>query len=136
MESVDDIFESYELEQEALDDFINEYAGNIRETDTIEEVLYKMNEHLNHVLAPLTSSLGNEQQLQHYIRQHEHLPSVIKTFEELPRAIEDEIEFLSTIDFQLVTARELYTQTVQKALDVQGNNLTEVPGGQPLGMPK
>ena len=98
MESAEDIFESYELEQEALDEFISEYAGNIRETDTIEEVLYKMNEHLNHILAPLTESLHNEARLQHFIKSHEHLPMVIKTFEGLPKAIEDEINFLQTID--------------------------------------
>ena len=29
----------------------------------------------------------------------------------------------------------MFLETVQKAFDVQTNTLTEVPGGQPLGLP-
>ena len=55
-----DLIEDYELEQEELDNFILDYVGNIREEDTYEEVLYKMNEQMNHILVPLGEFLGNE----------------------------------------------------------------------------
>ena len=50
-----DIIEDFELEQEDLDDYIMNHIGNIYDEDTEEEALYKMNEHLNHILYPLQS---------------------------------------------------------------------------------
>ena len=49
-----DLLEDHEMEQEDLEEFINNFPGVIREEDSTTEVLYKMNEHLQHILAPLS----------------------------------------------------------------------------------
>ena len=55
-----DIIEDYEIEQEDLDDYLENHLGNIGENDSDAEALYKMNEHLNHILVPLQSFVDNE----------------------------------------------------------------------------
>ena len=45
-----DFIEEFEEEQEELEDFIANNPGNIDEDDTLAEVLYKMNEHMNHII--------------------------------------------------------------------------------------
>ena len=113
-----DLIEDYELEQEELDNFIIDYAGNIRDEDTFEEVLYKMNEQMNHIIVPLGTFLENEDQMRHYVRDHETLPKVIKSFEALPKAIEDESEFVQTIDYQLQKIVTMYDEVLVKAIDI------------------
>lgn len=79
-----DLIEEFELEQEELEDFLNNNPGNIDEDDTLEEVLYKMNEHMMHVLEPLTEFVQNEETMSLYVKEHDHLPFIMKTFTELP----------------------------------------------------
>lgn len=100
-EGVDLIEEAAELEEQ-LYDFIDNNLGNLREDDSIEEILYKMNEQLNKVVNHLGDLVKNEDMMQHNVRSHELLPQIVKTFEELPKAIENERSFLETIDFQLI----------------------------------
>lgn len=132
----DDLLQQHELEQEDLEEFIANFPGVIREEDTTAEVLYKMNEHLAHIIGPLSGLVQSEESLRHYIDSHSKMPEIVKSFEGLPKAIEDEIRFVQTIDFQLMKIQESFDETVQKALDVQSSNLVEVPGGQPLGLPQ
>jgi len=70
-----------------------------------------------------------------YVKEHDHLPFIIKTFEELPKAIADESSFVETIDYQLESIKVYFNDTVTKALALQSSMLTEVPGAQPLGLP-
>lgn len=65
----------------------------------MEEMLYKMNEHLMHILEPLTEFVQNEQSMSMYVKEHDHLPFIMKTFTELPAAIENESQFVQTIDY-------------------------------------
>ena len=53
----------------------------IRPDDTILEVLYKMNEHMNHILEPVANILDNEEQLRLFIAAREKLPNFIENFE-------------------------------------------------------
>lgn len=114
-----DLLHEHEEEQEELEWFIEDYQGNIRDGEPMSETLYKMNEHMNHILLPLNNFISNEDMMQHYVRDHSDLPRVIQTFEELPKAIEDEAQFVQTIDYQLQKIKEMYSETVRKAFDVQ-----------------
>lgn len=51
-----------------MDKFINENLGNIWEDESIDDVLYKMNEHLSHIIVPLGEFQRNEEVLQSYVR--------------------------------------------------------------------
>ena len=53
MEEYQDIFSSHEAEERALDDYMKNNPGNIDDDDDMAEVLYKMNEHLLHILMPV-----------------------------------------------------------------------------------
>ena len=99
METEHDLIGEYEEEQEELEDFLENNPGNIDDDDTLAEVLYKMNEHMMHIIEPLTEFVTNEESMAHYIKEHDHLPFIMKTFEALPQAIEDESRFVETIDF-------------------------------------
>ena len=46
-----------------LDEFMETHPGVIRDDDTDAEVLYKMNEHLAHVLIPLADFVKNEKNM-------------------------------------------------------------------------
>jgi hypothetical protein len=48
------------------------------------EALYKMNEHMNKILFNVAEFVANEGMMQHYVRDHDRLPEIIKTFEKLP----------------------------------------------------
>lgn len=61
-----------------------------------------MNEHLAHIIGPLSNLVQSEESLRHYIDSHSKMPEIVKSFEGLPKAIEDEIRFVQTIDFQLM----------------------------------
>lgn len=74
--------------------------------------------------------------MQSYMKHHETLPSMVQTFEKLPKMIESESEFVQTIDYQLQTIKKQYADVVSLAMDAQKNSMTEVPGGQTLGLPK
>lgn len=56
----EDIFDMYAQQEEALNRYIDEYAGNPRPDDDFAEILYKLNEHLKHVNADLTRYVTNE----------------------------------------------------------------------------
>lgn len=99
MENEHDLIEEFEMEQEDLEEYLENNPGNIDEDDTIAEVLYKMNEHMMHIIEPLTEFVANEDSMMHYIREHDHLPYIMKSFENLPKAIEDEANFVNTIDY-------------------------------------
>ena len=86
--------------------------GNIDDDDTLAEVLYKMNEHMMHIIEPLSEFVANEESMAHYVKEHDHLPFIMKTFESLPQAIEDESRFVETIDFQLESIKVYYGDTV------------------------
>ena len=62
-----DALDAWEEEQEDLEYHLNEFPGTIYDDDTIEEVLYKMNEHMNHILMPLKDLLKNEEWLRKFI---------------------------------------------------------------------
>ena len=89
-----DVLEEYEDRQEELDQFIAENLGNIFSEDTLAEVLYKMNEHMNIILGHVSHFVSNEELMQRYVKDHQRLPEIIKTFENLPKAIEDESNFV------------------------------------------
>jgi len=61
------IFDDYEHEQDELERFISEYPGVIRDGDNKAEVLYKMNEHLQNIIYPVTGILENEESLRKFI---------------------------------------------------------------------
>ena len=94
-----DIFDHYDQEQEELVEFINTYPGVIRDGDSKAETLYKMNEHLHNVLEPITEILENEEMLRKFIKQKKEVPEAMRNFEDLPKAIEDESNFVQTIDY-------------------------------------
>ena len=73
--------------------------GNIDDDDDMAEVLYKMNEHLLHILVPISDFVDSEKRMQHYVNDHMHLPTLIASFESLPTSIEDESRFVQTIDY-------------------------------------
>jgi len=50
----------------------------------MSEALYKMNEHMNKILVHVADFVSNEDMMQHYVRDHERLPEIIRTFEKLP----------------------------------------------------
>ena len=110
-----DIFEDYEDEQEQFEYFVNEFPGTIREEDTLVEVLYKMNEHFSHILAPVKSILANEESLRRFIKHNAGVPEKIRSYEKLPAAIEDESNFVQTIDFQLQKIKTLYFDVAEQA---------------------
>ena len=112
MEAEHDFIEEFEMEQEELEDFLDNNPGNIDEDDNIAEVLYKMNEHMMHIIEPLSEFVANEESMAHYVKEHDHLPFIMKTFESLPQAIEDESRFVETIDFQLESIKVYYGDTV------------------------
>jgi len=58
-----------------------------------------MNDHMNHILQPLSSIMAREEQLRIYISANERMPAKILSFEQLPQAVEDESRFVETIDF-------------------------------------
>jgi len=94
-----DLFDIHEGEEEELDDFLATNPGNIFEEDTNAEMLYKMNEHLSHIIIPITEFVNNEEMMKHIISDHENLPQIVRSFENLPKAIEDEVKFVQTIDY-------------------------------------
>ena len=53
-----------------------------------------MNEHLNHIIMPLAEFVDNEAMMQHMISEHDSLPRIVKSFEGLPEAIENESKFV------------------------------------------
>ena len=118
MLSEHDFIEEYEMEQEELEDYLMNNPGNIDDDDSLAEVLYKMNEDMNHILEPLTDFVNNEESMGHYVREHDHLPFIMKSFEELPSAIADESNFVQTIDYQLESIKVYFGDTVKKALDL------------------
>jgi hypothetical protein len=48
-----DIFDAYAQQEAMLNNYINEYAGNVRKNDDMATVLFKMNEHIKHVNSAL-----------------------------------------------------------------------------------
>ena len=76
------------------------------------EVLYKMNQHLLHILTPLGDFIANEQSMQQYVGSKSHLPEIIASFEHLPEAIEEESKFVMTIDYQMQKIKEYYSEVV------------------------
>ena len=80
MASEHDLIAEFEEEQEDLEWFLENGVGIIDEDDTLAETLYKMNEHMQHIIAPLTDFLGNEDAMSHYVREHDHLPFIMKSF--------------------------------------------------------
>ena len=62
-----DLFDLHEGEEEELDDFLATNPGNIFEEDTNAEMLYKMNEHLSHIIIPITEFVNNEEMMKHII---------------------------------------------------------------------
>ena len=50
--------------------------------------------------------------MSHYVREHDHLPFIMKSFQDLPKAIADESQFVQTIDFQLESIKLYYGDTV------------------------
>ena len=118
MEEYQDIFSSHEAEERALDDYMKNNPGNIDDDDDMAEVLYKMNEHLLHILMPVQDFVKAESGMQHYVNDHMHLPKLIASFESLPQSIEDESKFVQTIDYQLQKIIEFYGEVVVKAIDL------------------
>ena len=90
----------------------------IRDGDTKAEVLYKMNEHLHNIIYPVNGILENEETLRRFISRNQDQPDQVQSFEEKPKAIEDESNFVQTIDYQLVKVQEMFLETVQKAFDI------------------
>ncbi len=72
-----DLFDEKSQDDQALQDFIDYYPGVIREEDTLNEVLYKMNEQLDHLLRPIAKILQAEEFQRHYIDAHQKLPDMI-----------------------------------------------------------
>ena len=89
-----DFIEEFEIEQEELEEYLESNPGNIDDDDTIAEVLYKMNEHMLHIIEPLSEFVANEDSMSHYVKEHDHLPFIMKSFSNLPKAIEDESQFV------------------------------------------
>ena len=71
-----------------------------------------MNEHMMHIIEPLNEFVQNEESMGHYVRGHDHLPFIMKTFEALPNAIENEKNFVQTIDYQLSSINVYYGDTI------------------------
>ena len=46
-----------------IDEFIKNHPGVIDDDDDMAEVLYKMNEHLYHIMLPLTDFIANEKNM-------------------------------------------------------------------------
>jgi len=67
-----------------------ENPGTIREEDSTVEVLYKMNEHFNHILSPISELVTHEEWLRKFIKNNNGVLDKVKVFEALPQAIEDE----------------------------------------------
>ena len=103
-----DILDEHEEEEDNLEDFIENNLGNIFIDDSNSEMLYKMNEHLNHIIMPLAEFVDNEAMMQHMISEHDSLPRIVKSFEGLPEAIENESKFVQTIDYQLLKIKDQY----------------------------
>lgn len=122
-----DLIEDYELLQEDLDEYIDEYWGNVRQEDSLELALYKMNEQLNHIIMPLAEFRGEEKRLQKQIARHENLSKAIRGFEELPNAISRERDFVENIDYQLQKINEQYPELVAKSLDIRAGNGGIIP---------
>ena len=74
-----------------------------------------MNEHLNHILFPLTDLLKNEEWLRKFVQHTDGVPEKVRKFEDLPAAIEDESQFVQTIDYQLKKLKQMYLETAQQA---------------------
>ena len=47
----------------------------------------------------------------------------------------NEAEFVQTIDYQLQKIKKDYEDVVELAIEAQKTSLTEIPGGQILGLP-
>ena len=105
-----------------LEEFKRENLGNIWEEDTLSEVLYKMNEHLNHILLPLGEFQVNEEMMQSSLKEHEHLPFIMRSFQDMPENLEQEIKFVENIDYQLLKIKEQYEEMVYKAIDLTNQN--------------
>ena len=95
--------------------------GNIWQEDELNEVLYKMNEHMSHILHPLKEFNRNEVTMQTDVREHEHLPLIMRTFEEMPSNLEMEIKFVEKIDYQLIKIKELYEEMVYRSMDLRNS---------------
>lgn len=95
--------------------------GNIWQEDSLNDVLYKMNEHMSHILHPLKEFNRNEVTMQTYVREHEHLPLIMRTFEEMPSNLEMEIKFVEKIDYQLIKIKELYEEMVYRSMDLRNS---------------
>ena len=94
MKSEHDWIEEHEMEVEELENFVEYNLSNIDEDDTIAETIYKMNEQMNSVITPLGKFVASEESMGQYVREHDHLPFIMKSFEELPQAIENESQFV------------------------------------------
>ena len=95
--------------------------GNIWQDDEFNYVLYKMNKHMGHILHPLNEFYKNEITMQSYVREHEHLPLIMRTFEEMPNNLEMEIKFVEKIDYQLIKIKELYEEMVYRSMDLRNS---------------
>jgi len=70
----------YADEQNRLQKYVEEYEGNVRETDETSEILFKMNEHVKHVNADLSKYLEMEHSMYDFVRAHSQLPEIINSF--------------------------------------------------------
>ena len=54
------------------------------------------------------------------VKSFKHMPTIFKTFEEIPKKLEHQTQMLATIDAQLKEIQKNFEDVSQKALDVFG----------------
>jgi len=67
-------------------------------------------------MIPLGDFYANEKVMQVYVKEHEHLPLIMRTFEDMPKSLQTEIKFVEKLDYKMLQIRELYEEMVYRAI--------------------
>ena len=112
-----------------LNNYLQNYQGNILVEDPINEVLYKMHNHIYHVNFEVDMLLKSEESMAKQVKQHERVGEIFASFEKIPEALEGETTLLETIDHQLEEVARQFEGIVANAIQIQGQQLSSIPNG-------
>ena len=77
---------------------------------------------VKHVNQRLQDFLEQEDAMTRHVKKFKQMPQIFKSFEEIPKKLEQQTQMLTTIDAQLKEIQQNFQDVSQKALDVYGQS--------------
>jgi hypothetical protein len=115
-----DILKRYADQMKHLDKYVQTNLGNIKETDDMTEMMYKMLEHVKHVAQRLQVLNEEEVSYRQSIKQFTDLATQVKGYDQIQKNLEDEEVMIHTLDLQFTEIADTFKVTAEAALKLQG----------------